>query len=217
MPVLDHVFICCSPEGVEADRVARLGLTEGQANTHPGQGTASRRFFFSNAYLELLWVNDPEEAQGPLPRRTRLWERWAERAAGACPFGVVTRPRDPSDRAAPFPAWDYHPPYLPPTVAIEIAQDTPLSEPGLFHLAFARSPEETPAQPRAHRLGLGEVSRVTITLPGRAPLSAPAQAVERASIVSFARGEAYLMTLAFDTAVTGRADLRPHLPLVLEW
>jgi hypothetical protein len=28
---------------------------EDSSNTHPGQGTANRQFFFNNAYLELLW------------------------------------------------------------------------------------------------------------------------------------------------------------------
>ncbi len=59
---LDHLFLWASPGGVEADRLVTFGLTEGEPNTHPGQGTACRRFFFRNAYLELLWVNDPIEA-----------------------------------------------------------------------------------------------------------------------------------------------------------
>jgi hypothetical protein len=40
-------------------------LTEGTPNIHPGQGTANRRFFFRNAMLELLWVNDEQFVQGP--------------------------------------------------------------------------------------------------------------------------------------------------------
>ena len=55
---LDHVFVCCSAGGPEADALRRAGLSEGSPNTHPGQGTECRRFFFSNAYLELLWVSD---------------------------------------------------------------------------------------------------------------------------------------------------------------
>ena len=55
---LDHVFIMCAVGGPEAVALSRLGLKEGSANTHPGQGTASRRFFFRNGYIELLWVCD---------------------------------------------------------------------------------------------------------------------------------------------------------------
>ena len=60
---IDHVFICCSVGGHETEVLTRLGLKEGSPNTHTGQGTACRRFFFSNAYLELLWVSDPIQAQ----------------------------------------------------------------------------------------------------------------------------------------------------------
>ena len=89
---IDHVFIFCSVGGSEADALRRLGLKEGSANTHPGQGTACRRFFFSNAYLELAWVSDPLEAQAEAVVPTRLWERWSARGGVACPYGIVLRP-----------------------------------------------------------------------------------------------------------------------------
>ena len=80
----DHVFICVSCGGDEADSLAALGLTEGMPNVHPGQGTACRRFFFANSDLELLWVCNAGEAQAETIRRTHLWERWTGRARGAC-------------------------------------------------------------------------------------------------------------------------------------
>jgi len=46
---IDHVFVMCSPGAPEAAALIRAGLTEGSANTHPGQGTANRRFFFRDA------------------------------------------------------------------------------------------------------------------------------------------------------------------------
>jgi Glyoxalase-like domain len=55
---VDHAFIACSPGAPEAGALLRLGFIEGQGNTHPGQGTANRRFFFENFMLELLWVAD---------------------------------------------------------------------------------------------------------------------------------------------------------------
>src|SRR5262245_28310620 len=74
---VDHVFICTSPFAPEADRLVQFGLTEGMPNQHPGQGTACRRFFFRNAYLELVWVENAAEARSSLVRRTGLWERWS--------------------------------------------------------------------------------------------------------------------------------------------
>jgi hypothetical protein len=51
---IDHVFIGCRPGAPEADSMLKRGFVEGSPNTHPGQGTANRRFFFDNFMLELL-------------------------------------------------------------------------------------------------------------------------------------------------------------------
>ena len=59
---VDHAFIACSSGAPEGDALVRLGLVEGSRNTHLGQGTANRRFFFENFMLELLWVANPAEA-----------------------------------------------------------------------------------------------------------------------------------------------------------
>lgn len=145
-PQLDHAFILCSVGAPEAAALTRLGLKEGSGNTHPGQETACRRFFFRNAYLELLWVDDPEVAQSEAVRRTRLWDRWLTRRDGTCPFGVVLRPAPEAAGAdPPFATWSYAPGYLPAGLSIDIALATPLSEPELFYpqvSARAREREE---------------------------------------------------------------------------
>src|SRR5688572_12649793 len=134
---LDHVFILCAVDAPEAAALSRLGLKEGPPNTHPGQGTACRRFLFHNAYLELLWVSDESEARSERVGRTRLWERWSQRGQAACPFGIVLRPAgNARAEQPPFPAWTYTPPYLSAGVAIEVAIDTPLNEPEFFYLGF---------------------------------------------------------------------------------
>ena len=51
MLTLDHAFIWVSRGGKEADALVEAGFTEGPANTHPGQGTANRRFFFNTFML----------------------------------------------------------------------------------------------------------------------------------------------------------------------
>jgi hypothetical protein len=121
---LDHVFICTSVDSLEASALTTFGLTEGPANTHPGQGTANRRFFFDNAMLELLWVDNEAEAKSELTKPTRLWERWAGRDRSACPFGICFRPATNS-HAPPFPAWKYRPKYLPDPLCIDIATNAP--------------------------------------------------------------------------------------------
>jgi len=219
MPELDHVFICCAPGAPEAAALTGLGLTEGSPNTHPGQGTACRRFFFANAYLELFWVSDPQEAQTASASQTRLWDRWSSRGVPASPFGVVFRARaNERDPKPPFETWSYRPSYLPAGITIEVANGTPLTEPELFYFRFARSPSALQKEPTRHALPLQEITNVEISLPTARPLSPAAQAVESSGLVSFSGADTHLLSLAFDGATRSESrDLRPALPLVLRW
>ena len=217
---IDHVLVCCS-EGAETEaaRLAAIGLVEGAPNTHPGQGTACRRFFLHSAYIELLWVADAGEAQGEVAAPTRLWERWSRRQGGACPFGLVVRPAGGVEREPPFASWAYHPPYLPAHLAIDVADGTPLDEPAMFYLRFARPPaEHAEARALEHRLPISGIAAVEIALPGAAARSAPARALEDAGLVSFRPAGAFTMTLTLQSSgPAGSVDLRPELPLVLNW
>jgi hypothetical protein len=85
---LHHVYVLTSVGAPEADDLLDSGLVEGSPNTHLGQGTANRRFFFESGFLELLWVHDEREAQSTLTAPTKLWDRWAERGRTANPFGI---------------------------------------------------------------------------------------------------------------------------------
>jgi hypothetical protein len=212
---LDHVFICCAAGAPEGDALRAAGLKEGSPNTHPGQGTACRRFFFSNAYLELVWVSDEAEARSPAVAPTRLWERWSRRASGACPFAIVLRPGAGAE-GPPFASWPYRPQYLPDGLAIDVALDTPLEEPGFFYLGFASAPGQASLQPRDHGLPCRALEGVTVYRPavGRSPT---ATAVEEAGIVSFRDADEYLLELRFAGVHRGVSDLRPDLPLVLKW
>jgi hypothetical protein len=213
--VVDHVFVMCSVGAPEAEGLVRAGLLEGASNTHPGQGTASRRFFFDGVYLELVWVSDADEARREPARSTRLWERWAKRDAGACPFGLVFR--DAAGSAAPpFPTWSYEPAYSP--VAIDIAKATPLREPELFYFRFPRPPGALSSQPTAHALPLRKLTALRVGIPGTAPRSEGVRAAEATGLVTFLAADAYLMTLGFDGETQGRSsDLRPDLAIVLGW
>src|SRR5262249_29592523 len=156
--------------------------------THPGQGTACRRFPFPTAYLELIWVSDADEARSPLSAPTRLLERWTGRGTSACPFAVIFRPADALAARPPFATWSYRPKYLPPDPAIEIASDTPLAEPALFHLPFASAKRLLPRETRPGAPPLGRLESVDITLPASPALSPAARAVEAAGLVAFSSG-----------------------------
>ena len=85
--LLDHVFVCTAVGAPEADVLRAAGFAEGPANVHPGKGTACRRFFFENAFLELFWVQDetearaPETAAAPGTGRSSCWASTGRRPA----------------------------------------------------------------------------------------------------------------------------------------
>jgi hypothetical protein len=186
---LDHLFICVSPGAPEAERLIELGLVEGPRNTHPGQGTANRRFFFANGMLELLWVADEAEAQSEMAQPTLLWERWSKRNSGASPFGVILRPAD-GDSTPPFPGWKYSPPYFEGR-SLHIS-NTGIDQP---MMAFFDTASRRDYEPRfvEHRAGFREITGCEVK-------STPE----------------HLLEIEFDHAWRGEVlDLRPHLPLRL--
>jgi Glyoxalase-like domain len=218
---IDHLFIWADVGGPEAERLVAFGLTEGAPNSHPGQGTACRRFFFRNAYLELVWVHDPAEAQGVPVAPTRIWSRWVGRRTGASPFGLGLRPAQSGASGVPFPVWEYRPAYLPAPLAVHVGRDVPLSEPFLFHLGFARRPDDPgwpTRQPLEHATGFAEVTGVRLAGPGLGHPSEAGRAVALLAMVALADASEHLAEVTFDGGGQRRVeDFRPVLPLVFRW
>ena len=222
---LDHLFICSAIDAPEATQLINLGLIEGTSRTHPGQGTANRRFFFHNLMLELLWVHNPDEAQAEDIRQTHLWERWDGRDRRACPFGICLRPAaspPPPLERLPFPTWHYRPPYLPPSLSIPVATNADvLTEPMMFYLPFAQRQDIHPEgkmQPLQHPIGLREVTQVTLISPHADSPSDELQALVESGLVQLQLGSAYQLILNFDEASQGNElSLQPTLPLCFRW
>ncbi|HET9446760.1 MAG TPA: hypothetical protein VFO35_10900 [Steroidobacteraceae bacterium] len=219
---VDHVFVSVSVGAPEGDRLVDLGLLEGSSNRHPGQGTANRRFFFANAMLELIWVENELEAQSEVEpaRRLHLWERWANRDRGACPFGVCLRPTQGESQIAPFPSWEYRPSYAP--VGMPVATNSTLDiEPLVFYIPTHRRMDTAPAdrrEPYEHTVPIRELTSVRIFSPGTTTPSSALLAALRTGAFSFHHAPRALLELGFDGEHRGeRADLRPELPLVLLW
>jgi hypothetical protein len=216
---IDHVFVCTSPGARAADRLLPIGILEGSPNTHPGQGTACRRFFFRNAMLEFLWVENPAEAQSRQTRQTRLWERWPGARSSASPFGIILRPEAGATVHCPFPSWEYWPPTMP-GLFLRIAAATTLQEPMWCYMENGRAREDAPPekrQPLTHPAGLERLTRVTIVSP---PLSIQSvtQAMANQGVISLLDEPEHRMELEFDhQRASAQLDLRPELPLICRW
>lgn len=219
---LDHLFVCSAVRAPEAELLIDAGLAEGTGNVHPGQGTANRRFFFANAMLELIWVDDPAETRSDAVARTGLWQRWSGRNQGACPFGVCFRPVQGSAGRPPFDTWQYRPPYLPPQLAIDVATSSRVSnEPFLFHVAFGMRPDQAPLerrQPIEHAAGVRELTRLHLAGPFATKRSPELEAALATGCLTLGSAAEYRMELEFDRAEQGRTvDFGPQLPLLMRW
>lgn len=221
---LDPLFTFTSIGAAEVERLVEFGLSEGQPNTHPGQGTACRRFFFHNAYLEFVWVHDEQEAASEWVRPLGFVARSRYQQTKASPFGLIFRPPPGTDEQVelPFATWALHPPYLPPPLKLDVADNSNvLAEPLLFYMSFGSRAERYPPerrQPIEHAAGFKAITAVRITLPGAQGLSNALRASERDGLAQFIAGLSHLAEVIFDHEKHGAAkDFRPALPMVFRW
>ncbi len=180
---IHHIFVCTQAGAPEAKALLDAGLVEGTPNTHPGQGTANRRFFFERGMLELIWVHDREEAQSELASPTQLWERWSNRSSTSNPFGICYSSVQGAGSGLPFPTRVYQPAYLPPDRCIRFADTMPLTEPEIFVLSWPQDQASPQPEPTNHPLGLRELRSVSIGLPEPARVSVTMDQVRTARLV----------------------------------
>jgi hypothetical protein len=211
---LDHLFVCAAVGAPEAERLVQFGLHEGPPSQHPGQGTANRRFAFTNAMIELIWVSDAREAHSESTRRTLLWERWSGREDKACPFGICLRPAGSEDTGAPFPAWEYRPVYLPDPLCMHVGEGG-IEEPMWVYLSFMRRVQREQWFVE-HPVGIREITGLTLTtvVPLRSEVS---KKLVKNGILAARTGAAHLLEIEFDgNRRKERVDFRPHLPFVFQ-
>jgi hypothetical protein len=194
---LHHIFACASLGAPEAKALSDAGLVEGSPNTHPGQGTANRRFFFKRGFLELLWVHDEREAQADLAAPTKLWERWSERSRAANPFGICFSSVQGTESCLPFATWVYQPAYLPRDRCLRFADPMPITEPEIFTLSWPQGQASPAAEPTDHPLGLFELQSLSIGLPDPAQVSATLGCIRDAGLVEIHRSSTPQLLIRF--------------------
>lgn len=211
---LDHVFIFVEHGAPEAQALIDMGLIEGPANVHPGQGTANRRFFFSNMMLELLWVSNEEEVKRPVTQPTMFWQRWNGRGMTTSPFGIIVQN---SAEKIPFDHWHYSPDYLPEGTSFAVADNADkLVEPMIFIMPSVlkkTGAHPLPKQPRFH-----SVTSIALQVPPPGSDSPILSQLHVAPNIRCIPGEQHLMEIVFDQGGQGEVkDFRPALPLIFRW
>ena len=210
---LDHFFILVEPEAKVADVLVSLGMREGLRNTHEGQGTSNRRFYFSNGMLEFLWIHDAEEATRGPGRKLCFYERANDPTAS--PFGLILHQKDDSSLNMPFEGWKYQPAYFSPPAAFHVgANSNNYLEPLCFYVPFIEPSSSTrKIEPGTFQT----ISKVHIYTPSN-PLSDVLIVADTADRLSIAHGSEHLMEITFDDQRCGNSrDLRPDIPLIIHW
>lgn len=209
---LDHFLVIVEPGAPEADRLTDIGLVEGTSNDHSGQGTANRRFFFSNWGLELAYVRDAEEALNGKASGLRIVERAADH--NASPFGLIVH-RTTDDTDDPFPGWHYYPEYFSTDKYFVVGENSDVFEEPLCICMPIMAPARPEQPPQAD--SFTHVTEVIINVPVDQP-STVLQTVGECDGVSLCIGEPHCMEIVFKDGVEGRSkDLRPDLPLIIHW
>jgi len=209
---LDHFFILTSPGAPEAELLVDLGMVEGTPNTHPGQGTANRRFFFADAALELIFLADEDEARSGAGHGMRIVDRLS--MPGASPFGIILRATD-DVASRTFPGWPYQPDFFEQGCFFLVGDNSDLlTEPSCILMPQnlpVSSGQQLSSEPFA------SVSEIRVGVPATDASAAlqTASAVERVSVLP---GQPHLMELIFGAEQIGeQRDLRPDLPLIVRW
>lgn len=210
---LDHVFILVKPEAQVADRLLEHGFREGPRNTHPGQGTANRRFYFANGMLEFIWVQDADEARTGPGQNLHFAERAEDPTAS--PFGVIFVPgKNNVSPNMPFPGWHYQPAYFPPPKGFHVGVNSHnIAEPLCFYFPF-HDPGVPRPQPQRNPQAMTEIVICTPSTDTEGVLELASQC-DRLSMRS---GQEHLMEITLDDHGLGRTeDYRPAMPLILRW
>jgi hypothetical protein len=189
-------------DGPEIAMFGALGLVETYRRRHEGQGTANACYAFENAFIELLWIEDPAAVMSDAVARLALADRAAWRSRGTSPFGIALRPTADAGKAPALPveSWRFTPPYLPAGSPIEVAK---ASDDHRLLLLFAFPGSTAPALWPAARRGALQQAAGFRALVG-ASLSMP----------DLHAGGAALAALA-DASGIG-LFVRPHTPHVLD-
>jgi len=208
---LDHVFIIVQPQGKVADLLTALGIAESFGRDHQGQGTSNRRFVFSNAMLEFLWVRDSQEAIHGPGNGLQFTERAADNTCS--PFGIILNRKDKITEEMPFPGWSYQPDYFEAPMAFHVGINAEkLHEPLCIYLPFM--------EPKARNVEAGvfrSISHIKIHTT-TTELSDVLTVSDKADRLSIVYGDQHLMEITFDEHQSSSfKDFRPDLPLIIYW
>ncbi len=156
---IDHIFIFSTNEGQEANDLVKFGLIEGSNRVHKGQGTANRKFYFNNFFLEILWVINEDEVNQSPTLETQLGYRANFSQNGSSRFGlclVNTQETDDLFEKAEI----YQPNYFPQGMSIDILPNVDNPKlPWTFRLPYRGGKKEI-NEPKSHTNQICKLTKI---------------------------------------------------------
>ncbi|MBC6700163.1 VOC family protein [Hymenobacter puniceus] len=213
---IDHIFILTDTPEAAAEELRAFGLREGSNRVHAGQGTANRKFYFENFFLEILWVQNDAEITAEAMRPTGLWQRARHRENDASRFGLCLV-NTPATDAVFAAATLYQPTYFPPGLAIDVLPHAHNpSLPWTFRLPFPGK-KTASGEPTDHQNGLGELTQAVFGLARYEASDALVQQLASQAQLRFVAAPQNSLTLTFDRHRQQKRRLFESLNLTIRY
>ena len=212
---VDHIFIFTDDNGKIADQLVEFGLSEGSSRVHIGQGTTNRKFYFSNFFLEILWVHNENETKSALIEPTGLWQRANFKKNNYSPFGLCLVNTDETNPLFEN-AYKYQPEYFPQGFSIDILRnETQSNLPWTFRLPF-KGQKKNESEPTKHENELQFLTKTTFQY----ELNIENQFLgffENEKTIEFVKADKTWLNLKFDNGKQGMKKVFETLSLTIEF
>lgn len=213
---IDHIFIFSNNDADEADELVKAGFTEGSRRLHPGQGTANRKFYFENFFLEILYVtNEHELANGPAAQ-IGLAELSNFQSNHRSRFGLCLVNSPATDNLFKN-ALDYQPSYFPEGKAIKVInnQEKPYL-PWTFRLPF-KSQNKATEEPMSHENGIHKLTKAIFGISDMTSQVDFIKAFDSHAQIDFESSHSNRLKLVFDEGQQGKEMLFKSLDLLIAY
>ena len=209
---IDHIFICVDAEP-DPRTFEQLGLVcPEQCVRRFEQGIASRLVFFNNIYLELVWVENPEQAEMYAMRSGLDYvarSQW--KATTYCPFGIALRQaitdvsRDACCSRMASETWGQASDSMGGLVRLASANLVAQWEPFCYVIPSAvalttlfSNAQTTQGQVTSHALGIQRLTHAKVCMAYPGTLTAPVSMLQANDILELEQGWPFNLVLTFD-------------------
>lgn len=216
---IDHIFIGSVTPNKDSKILMDFGLVEGPPNNHPGQGTANRRFFFQNMYLEFLYIDNDKLAQSINTQPSKLYERITKTSADTniSPFGFGISPSDNGLKITDYTTWEYKPLFIPPPFKMDVYGNS-LTEPMYYYMDFLSDSGKINQKIFNHSNGIQTISKVELHTPHASLNTKFKQNFHDHDVINYVQSDTHFLKITFDNGTKNQSyDFRPALPLIFNW